>query len=103
MNREPTTNRESNPARRATIRTAVDDPTIVAAALEPDNTTEMETRVEDGALLTTIERGTTGGLRSTVDDYVVNLSVATRVVACGNRTNLHRQDQHDRGQSNDNE
>jgi hypothetical protein len=30
---------------------------------------------------TTIERDTTGGLHSSVDDYVVNLTVADRLVA----------------------
>lgn len=71
--------------RHASIRTDVDDPTLVAAALRPDNTPEMRTRVEDGTLVTHIERDTTGGLRSTVDDYVVNLSVALDVVQHANR------------------
>ena len=64
--------------RRAEIRTAVARPEAVAAALSPDNTPEMRTRVEDGAVVTTIERETTGGLQSTVDDYLVNLDVAVR-------------------------
>lgn len=64
--------------RRAEIRTELADAETVAAAIRPDNTDQMQTRVEDGAVVTTIERETTGGLRSTVDDYVVNLDVATR-------------------------
>ena len=36
--------------------------------------------VEDGVVVTTIDRETTGGLRATVDDYVVNLDVARRTV-----------------------
>ena len=67
-------------ARRATIRTSHDAPGVVAAALRPDNTDEMTTRVDDEQVVTTIERPTTGGLQSTVDDYVVNLTVADRVV-----------------------
>lgn len=67
--------------RRADIRTRVDRPTAVASALRPDNTAEMETRVEDSWVITTIERETTGGLQSTVEDYVVNLGVATRLLA----------------------
>ena len=45
------------------------------------------TRVEssdertDGAVVTTIERETTGGLQSTADDYVVNLQVAAQLSA----------------------
>ncbi|WP_135819978.1 KEOPS complex subunit Pcc1 [Halostella litorea] len=65
--------------RRATIRTELDRPALVAAAVTPDNTSEMTTRVEGDAVVTRIERETTGGLRSTVDDYVVNVDVATRV------------------------
>ena len=64
--------------RRAEIRTEHDHPEAVAAALRPDNTAQMRTRTEPGAVVTTIERETTGGLRSTVDDYVVNLDVAER-------------------------
>ncbi len=68
--------------RRATIRTVHDHPTVIAAAIAPDNTTEMSTRVEtddDGAVVTTIDRDSTGGLRTTVDDYVTNLTVAQRI------------------------
>ena len=65
--------------REATIRSDVANPDLVAAALRPDNTPEMETLVEDGQVVTTIERETTSGLRSTVDDYVVNLTVAVTI------------------------
>lgn len=67
-------------ARRATVRTTHERPGVVAAALEPDETDEMTTRVEDGDVVTTIRRPTTGGLRSTVDDHVVNCAVAERTV-----------------------
>lgn len=72
--------------RRATLRTTHDDPARVAAALTPDNTDEMATRVEDGRLVTTVERDSTGGLASTIDDYVVNLSVAERTAQAAKRT-----------------
>ncbi|WP_136715720.1 KEOPS complex subunit Pcc1 [Halorientalis salina] len=65
--------------RRATITTTHDDAeraTRVAAALTPDNTAEMETTVDGETVRTDIERETTGGLHATVDDYVVNLSIA---------------------------
>ena len=65
--------------RTATVRTTHDRPEVVAAALRPDNTSEMSTRVDGGAVVTTIERDSTGGLRTTVDDYVTNLTVAQRV------------------------
>lgn len=70
--------------KRARLRTDSMDGRIVAAALEPDNTAEMETVVDDDTIETTLERERTGGLRSTVDDYVVNLSVAERVVQLAN-------------------
>lgn len=63
----------------ATIRTTHDDPQLVANAVTPDETAEMETTLEDGAVVTRIDRETTGGLHATVDDYVVNVDVATRV------------------------
>jgi hypothetical protein len=68
--------------RRAEIRTTHGTPAVaehVAAALRPDNTDEMDTRVEDDAVVTTVERETTSGLQSTVDDYVVNLRVAAQL------------------------
>ena len=65
--------------RRATVRTTHDRPKLVAAALRPDNTAEMSTRVDGRTVVTTIERDSTGGLRTTVDDYVTNLQVAQRV------------------------
>ena len=64
---------------RARFRTRHDDPEAVARALTPDNTEEMDTAVESGVVVTTIERPTTGGLRTTADDYLTNLQVATEL------------------------
>jgi len=66
--------------KRATIRTTHDHPELVAAALVPDNTDEMSTRVTDSVVATTIERDSTGGLRTTADDYVTNLTVAQQII-----------------------
>ena len=65
--------------RRAEIRTTHDSPERVARAVRPDNTDEMTTRVEGDAVVTTVERDSTGGLQATVDDYVVNLRVAAQL------------------------
>jgi len=68
--------------RRAEITTSHGSPagaTRVAAAVRPDNTAEMTTRVEGDTVLTTIERESPSGLQSTVDDYVVNLRVAAQL------------------------
>lgn len=65
--------------RRAEIRTEHDRPARVAAAVRPDNTDEMTTRVEGGAVVTEIARDSTSGLQSTVDDYVVNVRVAAQL------------------------
>jgi hypothetical protein len=65
--------------RNATIHTAHADAPTVAAAVIPDNTPEMATRVDGETVVTTIERETTGGLQSSVDDYVVNVGVADAV------------------------
>lgn len=66
---------------RATIRTRHGEAEAIAAAIAPDNTTEMETAVESGEVRTRIARDSTAGLRSTTDDYVVNLAVAVETVA----------------------
>jgi hypothetical protein len=71
--------------RRATIRTELADADRIAAAVVPDNTPEIDTSVEDGTIVTHIERETTGGLQTTIDDYVVNLSVATQIVQTANQ------------------
>jgi hypothetical protein len=68
--------------RRARIESEYDDAAAaeaVAAALAPDNTAEMDTRVEGSTVVTTIERPSTASLQSTVDDYVVNLDVAAQL------------------------
>ena len=49
---------------------------MVAAALTTDNTDEMVTAVDGETVRTVIERESTGGLHATVDDYVVNCTVA---------------------------
>lgn len=67
--------------RRARIETSHAAPATVAAALAPDDTDATHTRVVDGAVVATVERPTTGGLAATVDDHLVNLRVAERVVA----------------------
>ncbi len=68
--------------RRATVRTTHATPeyaALVAGAVEPDNTDSMATHIDGRVVETTIERETTGGLHSSVDDYVVNLTVADRL------------------------
>ena len=73
----------SDEPRTATLRTDHGTPTHakwVAAAVAPDNTDSMTTTVDGTAVRTEIERETTGGLQTTVDDYIVNLSVATAVI-----------------------
>ena len=63
----------------ATLTTTHDRPTRVRAAIEPDNTDEMQMIVTGQQVQTTITRKTTGGLQATVDDYLVNLGVAVSV------------------------
>ena len=52
----------------------------IARAVAPDNTASMTTQVAAATVRTEIDRDTTGGLQSTVDDYVVNLGIAERVL-----------------------
>ncbi|QWC19719.1 KEOPS complex subunit Pcc1 [Halorubrum sp. 2020YC2] len=65
--------------RTATVRTEHADAATVAAALEPDETDSMRTRVDGDVVACTVARPTTGGLQSTLDDHLVNLRVADRV------------------------
>ncbi|MWG33368.1 KEOPS complex subunit Pcc1 [Halomarina oriensis] len=72
----------SDSERTATVRVTFDDEETarqVAAALAPDDTAEMDSRVEGRTLVTTITRERTGGLRTTADDYVSNLQVAQQL------------------------
>lgn len=84
---------------RATIRTEHGDAArdaervparTIAQAIAPDNTDQMSTTVVNDAVETTIRRSDAAGLRSTVDDYLVNLDVAVRTVlaarSCGEDT-----------------
>ncbi len=68
--------------RRATVTTTHTDAATaerVAAALGPDNTAEMATRTDGSRVVTTVARESTGGLASTLDDYVVNATVAVQL------------------------
>lgn len=62
--------------RYAKIVTHHHRPTVVARAVSADNTSEMKTTTNDDYVETTIERESTGGLHTSVDDYLVNLHVA---------------------------
>ena len=64
--------------RQAVVRTTHEDPQRIARAIRPDNTTEMTTQADDGVLETRIDRSTTGGVRTSIDDYLVNVIVAER-------------------------
>ena len=65
--------------RTATVRTE-HAAAATAAALGPDETDSMRTRVDGDVVACTVARPTTGGLQSTLDDHLVNLRVADRVV-----------------------
>ncbi len=76
--------------RTASLRTDHRTPTRaewVANAVRPDNTASMSTAAKKSAVETRIERETTGGVQTTIDDYIVNLGVATAVIeAVGDNT-----------------
>jgi len=75
--------------KRARVETTHDDAATVAAALRPDNTPSMSTHVVDDVVHTTVERETAGSLQSTVDDYVVNLTVAETVARTARKHDNH--------------
>ena len=67
-------------AATARLRTSHPRPEVVAAALAPDNTPEIDTRVHEGRVETTVSRDDVAGLRATVQDYLRNLDAADRTV-----------------------
>jgi len=62
------------------LETEHDDAEAVACAVSPDNTDEMETRVEDKKVVTRIEREKVESAGATADDYMRNLIVADELV-----------------------
>jgi len=82
-------------SRRARIETRHTDAATarrIANALRPDNTAEMETRVDGDRIVTEIGRETTGGLRTTVDDYVVNLQTGAQLATRDREPSTDTQD-----------
>jgi|JXWS01.1.fsa_nt_gb uncharacterized protein YgbK (DUF1537 family) len=65
---------------RMRLQTQHRRPTVVYNALRPDNTASISMATDADSLCTEIERETTGGLHATVDDTVVNLTVADAIV-----------------------
>lgn len=85
------------PDRRVCIETTHADPETarqLARAVRPDNTAEMDTRVEGARVVTTIARASTGGLESNADDYLRNLRAGTRVLIGDDHEHRHK-DEHD--------
>ncbi len=68
------------PTATARLRTAHPRAAVVAAALAPDNTPEIDTRLHEGRVETTVRRDDIAGLRATVQDYLRNLDAADRTV-----------------------
>jgi hypothetical protein len=82
-------------SRRARIETRHADPATarrIANALRPDNTAEMDTEAEGDRIVTEIRRETTGGLRTTVDDYVVNMRTAAQLATRDREPSTDTQD-----------
>ncbi|MFB6127600.1 MAG: KEOPS complex subunit Pcc1 [Halolamina sp.] len=78
-------------SREADLAVASAAPETVAAAVAPDDTDDVQTRADrdpdralpdwaDGVVRVHVTRESTGGLQATVDDSVVNLTVAETVV-----------------------
>lgn len=86
----PTNRTDDGPlaAARATLRVRVPTPEALAAAVRPDDTPEIRTRVEGQTVVCTIERDSVGGLAATVDDAVVNLRVAAKTAQLSDSTTV---------------
>lgn len=64
----------------ATLRTSHPRPAVVAAALAPDNTPQIDTAVAGDRVETTVRRAAVSGLLATTQDYLRNLDAADRTV-----------------------
>ncbi len=62
------------------LETEHGDPRAVARAVAPDNTEEMETKVDDGQVVTVVEREDIESAGATADDYTRNLIVADELL-----------------------
>ena len=87
---EETAHDESG-TRRAVVTTTHESADVVAASLAPDNTESMTTTVRESVVETTVERDRTGGLQSSVDDYVVNCIVADAVCEAARDTHTNHE------------
>lgn len=76
-----TTDNKDDDATRVTLETEHEEPRSVALAVSPDNTEEMNTRVEDGKVVTTIDRDDLSSAGATADDYTRNLIVADKILS----------------------
>lgn len=76
---------------QTTITSSVADPEAVAGAIQPDNTTDVTTGVDDGQVVTTIRRSSAASLEATIDDYLLNLDVAMRVAQLVNNSTSKNQ------------
>ncbi len=61
---------------KGTITTVHEDAGCVAAALAPDNLRSMDTKAEEGRVITTITGTQLRSVIASVDDYLMNLTVA---------------------------
>jgi len=64
---------------KGTIRFASDDADKIASALTPDNMGYMECHAEGGFLVASVEGDSVKTVLATVDDYLMNLSVAEKI------------------------
>lgn len=66
------------------IKTGHASPECIAASLSPDNLKDMEMAFDDGCVWMTIEEKPVRSILASVDDYLMNLSIAD-VFCNGNR------------------
>jgi hypothetical protein len=67
------------------IETPHSHPACVAAALEPDNLTLIKTIPGEGCVRARIEGTRLRSIIASVDDYLMNLTIAEELCTCGSR------------------
>ena len=65
---------------KATLCIFSKQPSLAAQSIAPDNTSSIETKTAVNSILATVQRDSLGSLRSTIDDLLVNLHVAVKII-----------------------
>lgn len=62
------------------IKTEHNSSEEIAKSIQPENTEDIKTKAKAGNIITSIQRQNINSLRSTADDYIKNVIVASKII-----------------------